>query len=254
MSAKGERRPERGRACARARHPNICTTPAGIWRAAETVRPACFAARPSTRNRARHPGIRESGPRWPEPFEYSRRWRPRRGRCPTAARTSPGGATSAYAFRRETSPSPPTPRAGGRTLQDALQRARRRRARARSRVWRASARRDRGAAATGRSRMRDVDVHVRALQGAEEPQPQRKHHLGTAGRRYVSEVDDGLPTEITEEPRDLRFGRRVVAADEHVVVAGHEAGIDHHVAVHRVQRLHDASARKCTLDLLAEGI
>src|SRR5262249_25030724 len=73
----------------------------------------------------------------------------------------------------------------------------------------------------------------------------------------VAKVDNvvGLPAEPFAEPvGDFAFGRRVVAADEQVVVARHTGRSNHDVAVHRIERLHDAYVREFPLHLFAERV
>lgn len=50
------------------------------------------------------------------------------------------------------------------------------------------------------------------------------------------------------------FGVRVVTRDEDAVLTWYPAGVDHHLVVHRVERLHDTGARERALDLFSETV
>jgi hypothetical protein len=70
----------------------------------------------------------------------------------------------------------------------------------------------------------DVNVEVRRSQYAPQSHPKREKHFSAARVADVAEVDNvaGLPAEpFAKAVSDFAFCRRVVAADEQLVVTGH---------------------------------
>jgi hypothetical protein len=100
----------------------------------------------------------------------------------------------------------------------------------------------------------DVDVEMRRSQHPPQSHPKREKHFRATRVGDVTEINNvaGLPAKpFTEPVGDFAFGRRVVAADEQIVIARQTRGSDHDVAVHRVKRLHDAHIGKFTLSLFS---
>ena len=91
---------------------------------------------------------------------------------------------------------------------------------------------------------------------AVEAEPERQVHLRPAAGADVAEVDDlvlgsirsSRAGPVPSSSRDRRCPRRTR------VVAGHARRIDHHGAVHRVQRLDDQRLGERPLDLLAQAV
>jgi hypothetical protein len=96
---------------------------------------------------------------------------------------------------------------------------------------------------------------MQSAKRAVQPQPDWHHLLGRSRRADVAQINYRMPAEpLLQEFRDARFGARIIAADKDVVIARHERGIDHHFAVHRIERLDDLGLRERPLNLLAERI
>src|SRR5262245_30332073 len=87
----------------------------------------------------------------------------------------------------------------------------------------------------------NVNVEMRRSQRVPQPHPQREKHLRAARVGDVPEVNDvpGLPAEPFGKPvGHFAFGRRVVAADEQLVIARYPGRRNHDLAIHPVERLH----------------
>src|SRR5262245_3575090 len=90
-----------------------------------------------------------------------------------------------------------------------------------------------------------------------EPQPERHPHFHAACAGDVTQVNDiaALPAEPFAEPSgNLALGLGGVAADEQVVVAWQDRGLNHKSAVDGAKGFDHQSVRELTLYLLSERI
>ena len=87
-----------------------------------------------------------------------------------------------------------------------------------------------------------------------ESNPKGKIHFSPTRVGDVAKIDNIVAFSAKifgDETRHLRFRGWVVAADEQVVIVGRDRWIDHHFAIHRVERFDDNGFRKLALDPFA---
>src|SRR2546430_1707347 len=105
-----------------------------------------------------------------------------------------------------------------------------------------------------RSSPHDLEVKMWGTENTPEPHPDRENHFHSPGPGDVTQVDRILPSKRTENPGDGGLGFHVVATDEEIAIAFRQRGIDHYLAVGRVQRLYNKGAGKKLLNFLAERV
>src|SRR5437667_5999559 len=99
----------------------------------------------------------------------------------------------------------------------------------------------------------DLETEADIPEHSHQVQPEREQHFGPAGLCDIAEVNDVPPAQAFQQGHDFRLGLRIIAAHQHRRVAPFRR-LNHHFAVHDVERLDDFRRRQRLLDFFTQRV